>query len=96
MKKTFNEQELSNLNQNFKNTNWSNARIENGILLADHFGQIDFPHATSVNGTNTCHIYNISAEVLNQVSNYGADQNGWLKDKFDFQVMGIDDSKAPY
>lgn len=77
---------LENLNKNLKNTNWSNARIENDKVLADHNGKLLF----SVNGgqqkyegVTTCEIRPNKC-LYDSVKDYDFDQNGWVNSNLDF------------
>lgn len=85
--RTYTEQQIENLNQNLKKTNWSNARIENNRLVADFDGKLYYSigggRTQPYNGVTTCKIYP-SKKITETICDYGIDQNGFINQELDF------------
>ncbi len=81
-----NEQQLAILTANMKGTQYSNPRIEDGKLLADHVGEMIYStgnnKAIAYSGFKVCEI-RPQAPLYTQVADYGADQNAWLEFQMD-------------
>lgn len=86
--KNLTEQQLSNLAKNLQNTNWFEPRIQNGRLVADFYGDLQYPigggRYSCYSGTNTFYIYP-SNLLINEVSDYGFDQKGFVNKQMDIQ-----------
>lgn len=77
--------QIKTLNENFKGTNWSDARIEslNGapVLVATHNGEVYYCH-TSYSGV---YDFPIAArgEIYESVVDYGFDQHGFIHENLE-------------
>ena len=78
--------DLMILNLNFFNTNWANARIESGKLVADFNGELFYTtdgETLKYEGVTTCEIRPQSI-LYTEIRDTGFDQSGYVSKNLDF------------